>query len=491
VLLGGEPFRLLRLSPAGAAILDDLCGADLSGGKSSGTRSEGPAATALAARLATGGLLHPLPAARSAAVDEVTVVVPVRDDDRTVARLLEQLRAEFAGPVVVVDDGSADDSSARLQSVATAAGAVLVRRSNPGGPASARNAARSFLTSPLVAFLDADAVGEPGWLGKLLGHFEDGCLGAVAPRVRAVGHGRLAGYESVSSPLDLGPEPGLVGAHRRLSYVPTAALLCRATALDDIGWFDDALTVGEDVDLLRRLEAAGWRVRYEPRSVVRHDSRPDVVSFLRQRCRYGSSAAALERNHPGTVAPFEGNRWAVTAVLALILPFGRLRYRALLSLVATAVPARTLRSKLRQVGVASAGADAVATLAIAELGSLAGIASALRRAWWPPALAAAGLVPGWRRPIAGALLAAAVAGHVPPWWSARRAAAGAALASPCEAGEPAACNLAATLGLGALDDLAYGAGLWAGCVRHRSLRAVLPRVGQPGVSPPEEPSRSR
>jgi len=486
VLLGGEPFRLLRLSPAGAAILDDLCGADLSGGKSSGTRSEGPAATALAARLATGGLLHPLPAARSAAVDEVTVVVPVRDDDRTVARLLEQLRAEFAGPVVVVDDGSADDSSARLQSVATAAGAVLVRRSNPGGPASARNAARSFLTSPLVAFLDADAVGEPGWLGKLLGHFEDGCLGAVAPRVRAVGHGRLAGYESVSSPLDLGPEPGLVGAHRRLSYVPTAALLCRATALDDIGWFDDALTVGEDVDLLRRLEAAGWRVRYEPRSVVRHDSRPDVVSFLRQRCRYGSSAAALERNHPGTVAPFEGNRWAVTAVLALILPFGRLRYRALLSLVATAVPARTLRSKLRQVGVASAGADAVATL-----GSLAGIASALRRAWWPPALAAAGLVPGWRRPIAGALLAAAVAGHVPPWWSARRAAAGAAPASPCEAGEPAACNLAATLGLGALDDLAYGAGLWAGCVRHRSLRAVLPRVGQPGVSPPEEPSRSR
>ena len=61
MLLGGEPFRLLRLSPAGAAILDDLCGADLSGGKSSGTRSEGPAATALAARLATGGLLHPLP----------------------------------------------------------------------------------------------------------------------------------------------------------------------------------------------------------------------------------------------------------------------------------------------------------------------------------------------------------------------------------------------------------------------------------------------
>ena len=46
------------------------------------------------------------------------------------------------------------------------------------------------------------------------------------------------------------------------------------------------------------------------------------------------------------------------------------------------------------------------------------------------------------------------------------------------------------LAYGALDDLAYGAGVWTGCLRQRSIRAVLPRVGQR----PEDlakPSRSR
>ena len=72
----------------------------------------------------------------------------------------------------------------------------------------------------------------------------------------------------------------------RVSYVPTAALLVRRSALDSVaiddaaipapghlagpgplssrGVFDPALRYGEDVDLIWRLHDAGWRVRYEP-----------------------------------------------------------------------------------------------------------------------------------------------------------------------------------------------------------------------------------
>jgi hypothetical protein len=51
-------------------------------------------------------------------------------------------------------------------------------------------------------------------------------------------------------------------------------------------------------------------------------------------------------------------------------------------------------------------------------------------------------------------------------------------------------SIPSTLAYGALDDLAYGAGVWTGCLRKRSIRAILPRVGQR----PEDlakPSRSR
>jgi mycofactocin system glycosyltransferase len=493
VLFGGEPFRLVRLSVAGAQVLDELC---------TGGSAQGAAAEALVWRLVAGGVLHRVPARRSALPGEVAVVVPVRDDDAGAARLLDRLQLALVGPIVVVDDGSSGASGARLAASVSTAGAVLVHRRRPEGPASARNAARPLTPTSLIAFLDADVLPDTGWLDHLLGHFDDEAVGAVAPRVAAARPdprrgSRLQAYESVSSPLDLGPEPGLVGAHRRLSYVPSAALVCRRAALEAVGWFDAELTVGEDVDLVRRLERAGWVVRYEPGSVVRHDVRPDVRSFLRQRFGYGTSAAALDRRHPGTVTPFEGNWWAVAAVLVVGLGAGSgggavgRRWAALLWLALTAVPAGSLRSKLSKLGAGGSSAASAAAVVRAQVWSVAGLATALRRVWWPPAVAVAILLPRLRRPAGYALAASELGGRLPSWWRARRAPApGSGAAQPP--------GLGTVIGLGTLDDLAYGAGVWAGCLRERRLGAVLPHVvmsrrepQRPDVLPSSPSSRSR
>ncbi len=492
VLLGGEPFRLLRLSLNGAQVLDELCRGHAPGGA---------AAEAMVGRLVAGGFLHPLPPARPVLSAEVAVVVPVRDDEAGAARLLARLRRTMDGSIVVVDDGSAEASAACLARSVSEAGAALVRRTRSNGPASARNAARSLIDTPLVAFLDADVLPETGWLDRLLGHFEDAAIGAVAPRVAAgpadAGGGRcLAAYESLSSPLDLGPEPGIVGSHRRISYVPSAALVCRREALDAIGWFDDELTVGEDVDLCRRLEREGWLVRYEPRSVVLHDVRPDLPSFLRQRFRYGTSAAALDRRHAGSVTPFEGNWWAVAAVLVAGLGLGRRHRRrrrlaAVLWLALTGVPAASLRSKLSKLGADHASAAGAAAAVRAQAWTAAGLATAARRVWWPPAVVAAVLVPRLRRPVGCVLAASELGGRLPRWWQARR---GASRGS--DVAELA--GFGTVVGCGTLDDLAYGSGVWAGCARERSLRAVMPHVVMPKRTPqrrndsPSSPSsRSR
>ena len=72
----------------------------------------------------------------------------------------------------------------------------------------------------------------------------------------------------------------------------------------DVGGFDEALHVGEDVDLAWRLDAAGRRIRYEPavRSAT-HPSRPSWAGWLRQRFRYGTAAADLAERHGDAVAP--------------------------------------------------------------------------------------------------------------------------------------------------------------------------------------------
>jgi mycofactocin system glycosyltransferase len=448
ILLGGEPFRLLKLSERGVAAVE-------------------AGDPEIIDRLVEGGLAHPKPPLRRPRQGEIVIVVPVLDDAWGLERLLPMLSDEA---VVVVDDGSRPTPASTIAHLTTHAGARLVRHDGSLGPAAARNAARRAVEGvELVGFLDSDAVAESGWLEPLLGHFDDSRVGAVAPRVRAtagLAPRWLAAYEAANSPLDLGSQPGRVGAHRRLSYAPSAALVCRRAALDDVGWFDPALRFGEDVDLLRRLEDAGWVTRYEPASVVDHDCRPGLRAFASQRYRYGRSAAALDARHPGTVAPLEASPWSgatIGAGLVAVLAAARGRRRlAAASTVTTAVLVAiqwiTLCRRLRSVesGGNEAGRTAASLVLTGTGWAAVGAMTAVRRVWWPPVLLAAVTS---RRARRGAALLTAVS-EVTTRLAGRD-------------GRRAPAGLELTLGL--LDDAAYGLGAWAGCARERSLRALAPR----------------
>lgn len=363
------------------------------------------------------GAAHPLPDPRPA--DDVTVVVPVLDRADELDRCLTAL----AHPdVVVVDDGSADPDA--VAAVCARHGAVVVRRGN-GGPAAARNSALPLLRKDFVAFLDSDCVPPAGWLAQLRGHFDDPELGAVAPRVTG----------GLRSPLDLGTRPGLVGPGNPVGYVPTAALLVRRQALTP---FDESLRYGEDVDLVWRMVASGWRVRYDPRVVVRHEEPARLAERLVRRFRYGTSAAPLSLRHPRAVTHLVVPPWPTAAVVALLAG------RPLAGLVAAGVTAGRVERHLhdpaasaRVTGRAVAGTAQGLGRALALLGPLAWTA-------------------GWRRPQLLALLALPL---VVEQLEQRPE------ASPFR-----------YVGAGLLEQAAYGAGVVTGCARLRTARPLLPRV---------------
>src|SRR5690349_13632135 len=84
----------------------------------------------------------------------LSVVVPVRDGGRDFERCLQRLRDSALSDfeLIVVDDGSTDDSAA----LALSAGATVIRIPTPRGPAAARNLGARAARSSLVFFLDAD-----------------------------------------------------------------------------------------------------------------------------------------------------------------------------------------------------------------------------------------------------------------------------------------------------------------------------------------------
>ncbi len=112
------------------------------------------------------GAIHPLPTlGEGPSSSDLTIVIPALDVPADeLARLVAQ--AGPVGEVIVVDDGSAPP-------IGPVAGARLVRRDVNGGPGPARNTALAEVTTPFVAFLDADVQVEGEWLAPLLAHFAD------------------------------------------------------------------------------------------------------------------------------------------------------------------------------------------------------------------------------------------------------------------------------------------------------------------------------
>jgi len=443
-LLGGSPLRLLRLTDAGAAIVEAV--------RTTGSAPPGPAAAALVRRLFGTGMAHPIPGPRSTADADLCMVVPVRDDADGLAALLRAQNPSI--PVVIVDDGSNEPVT-----LAPTPHVTVLRNAASAGPAAARNRGWRSVDAELIAFVDADVEPEANWLANLLGHFDDPEVAAVAPRVRAsAGPSTLERYEQTRSPLDLGPELGRVQPRSRIAYVPTAALVVRRSVLEQLDGFDESMRVGEDVDFVWRVHKAGHGIRYEPRSIVSHRPRPSWVELLKQRQAYGSAAAALDIRHPGNVAPAELNAWSLAAWLVPVA-FGRR------GIAAGAAVAAASTAVLRPRLVGRVDNPTAESLRLAGRGNLfAGrlLAHATTRAWAPIALAASFA----SRRVRLATTAAAVVPAALEWQSS-------------ETDLDPVRFITARIA----DDLAYCTGVWQGVLRTGRWRALLPRLtGIPGVT---------
>jgi len=397
----------------------------------------------LVKRLLAAGAIHPLPVPGSHALRDVTAVIPalVSSPDELVA--LHRLVAALAplGHVVVVDDCS----PVRFTSIK---GAQIVHTDFRRGPAGARNLGLRSADTTFTLFVDLDVEMSVDAVQGLLDHVTDSRVALVAPRVRSrVADDPISRYENVRSPLDMGAIEANVRKGTRVSYVPSAAWLCRTDALREIGGFDDALRTGEDVDVVWRLAEAGFTVRYEPGITVTHRARSSLRRFIAQRVGYGESAAALSARHGEALAPVRMSPALLGAwVTALFSPVTA----ALIFIVDVARLTKTLAHTTEE-------RRALARLATRNLVHSARLlAGAITRVWWPIVLVLALFSKRARTVLAMAsLLPAAVE------WSRDR-----------KSLDPVRFTA-----LRILDDASYGTGVWRGAFRHRQTRPLSIALG--------------
>ncbi len=201
------------------------------------------------------------------------------------------LADDSAGPpeVVVVDNGSTDDSVARLRAVHPGV-PVLEPHANLGY-ARAANLGIAATHAPVVAVMNPDTVLAAGSAAAVVAALDsDPALGAVGPKILnpdgsvypsarttpgvgvAVGHAALGRIRPENrwtrAYLQPDADPGVA---RDVGWVSGAMVWFRRDWLDRIGGWDERFFLFlEDVDVCRAVSAAGGRVRYEPRAVVTH-----------------------------------------------------------------------------------------------------------------------------------------------------------------------------------------------------------------------------
>jgi O-antigen biosynthesis protein len=192
--------------------------------------------------------------------------------------------------VIVVDDGSSDETSA----IALRCGYPAITTPNRG-LSSARNTALEAAGGEIVAYIDCDARPDGDWLRYLAASF------------RATDHVGIGGP-------NLPPPDGWIAdcvanapggpVHVLLSdqeaeHIPGCNMAFRRRALLEIDGFDPRFrAAGDDVDICWRLQESGGTLGYCAGAVVWHRCRDSVHAYWRQQIGYGKAEALLERKWP-------------------------------------------------------------------------------------------------------------------------------------------------------------------------------------------------
>jgi glycosyltransferase involved in cell wall biosynthesis len=195
---------------------------------------------------------------QTATLPDYSVVIPAWQAaafiERSVHSALDQTVS--TREVIVVDDGSTDDTASRLASIAASDARVITMSIENRGNAGARNVGIAIATSPWIAFLDADDYWYSDKSERQLAHLaRHRNLVAVGGRLRYAGRsGPMRGITGIAA---IGTyEAGEIRAGRLMPFAPSSMIVKRTT-LDQIGGFDADLTPADDLDLVARLSAVG------------------------------------------------------------------------------------------------------------------------------------------------------------------------------------------------------------------------------------------
>jgi len=231
----------------------------------------------------------------------ITLVVPAYNEGPVIQPALRSLLLlDYPNyEILVIDDGSTDDTYEKALAVAREPHDVPIRIiSKPnGGKADALNTGMTQARSEFVLNMDGDTKLSSNTLRACIRHFDDPSVGAVAGNVKVLNRENM--WTKVQA---LEYIEGLAMARKAQSFMRTVNIIpgplgmFRKSALQQVGGYDRD-TFAEDCDLTLKLLMRGWHVVYEPTAVAWVETPSHLLDLLKQRYRWTRGILQATRKH--------------------------------------------------------------------------------------------------------------------------------------------------------------------------------------------------
>jgi biofilm PGA synthesis N-glycosyltransferase PgaC len=220
----------------------------------------------------------------------ITILVPAYNEGAVIQGSIRSL-LELDYPryeILVLDDGSKDDTYAKASAYAGDHGRAVVRviTKPNGGKARALNTGIAQATSDYILCMDGDSALHPATLRRAIRHFTDPAIGAVAGSVKVVNRTNLlSSLQALEYIEGLNMVRAAQGFFRLVNIIPGPIGIFRKSALEKVGGYDHD-TFAEDCDLTLKLLLEGWQIQYEPGSIAYTEAPEKMLDLLKQRYRW-------------------------------------------------------------------------------------------------------------------------------------------------------------------------------------------------------------
>ncbi len=218
----------------------------------------------------------------------VSVIVPAFNEEKVIAKTIAGLLASTYRnlEILVVDDGSADNTSGVVRDEFGSDQRVSLIRVPNGGKASALNVGLARAAGEVVVALDADTQFDADTIGRLVRWFSDPEIGAVAGNAK-VGNriNVITRWQALEYVVAQNLERRALAGLGTLTVVPGAVGAWRREALVKLGGFRTD-TLAEDQDLTIDIQRAGYRVHFDSSAVAWTEAPTTFRGLAKQRFRW-------------------------------------------------------------------------------------------------------------------------------------------------------------------------------------------------------------